>query len=98
MAQRLVRRLDDSTKLPYEPDLATLESIQKVVEALPPNVQRPSLEGLKLYKPGSSEENPYGFRGQIAIRDTFARKTGDRITLDSARSVTVDAELEHFYR
>src|SRR5690606_13746322 len=30
MAQRLVRRLDDSTKQPYTPDEATVRNIQKV--------------------------------------------------------------------
>ena len=41
----------------------------KIINTLPPGVERPSLDGLKLYKPGSSEGNPYGFSGQIALRE-----------------------------
>lgn len=71
MAQRLVRKLDDSTKEAYTPDGATLEHIKRVINSLPPQVQKPSLEGLQLYNPGKSSENPYGYRGQIALREQF---------------------------
>lgn len=71
MAQRLVRKLDDSSKQPYEPDEATLANIRKVIETLPSGVEKPGLEGLKLYKPVKTDSNPYGFRGQVAIREQF---------------------------
>jgi len=29
------------------------------------------LENLQLYKPGVSEENPYGYKGQLALREQF---------------------------
>jgi type IV pilus assembly protein PilB len=95
MAQRLVRRLDDSIKQPYEPDLATLESIQKIVETLPSNIQRPSLDGLKLYKPGSSDDNPYGFSGQIAIREQFTMAGNIRELLESRDKVISTPEIEN---
>jgi type II secretory ATPase GspE/PulE/Tfp pilus assembly ATPase PilB-like protein len=66
MAQRLVRRLDDSLKQPYTPSEAEMRRITTVVTSMPED-RRPSLEGLQLYTAGSSEVNPYGFRGQIAI-------------------------------
>ncbi len=69
MAQRLVRRLDDSLKQAYEPSPSEMQLIQKVIETIPDPAQRPSLEGLKLFSPGSSEANPYGFSGQLAIRE-----------------------------
>jgi type II secretory ATPase GspE/PulE/Tfp pilus assembly ATPase PilB-like protein len=69
MAQRLVRRLDDTTKQPYHPDEATLANIQGVVDTLPLNVERPDLTNLQLYRPGVSAENPYGYRGQLALRE-----------------------------
>lgn len=69
MAQRLVRRLDDTTKQAYQPDEATRAKIKEVVDSLPPDIERPSLENLQLFKPGKSEENPYGFRGQLALRE-----------------------------
>ncbi len=76
MAQRLVRRLDDETKQQYDPSESEWNFVKKVVESFPEGVERPNIEGLKLYKPGSSAENPYGYRGQIAIREQF-RMTGE---------------------
>ncbi len=71
MAQRLVRKLDDTLKQPYDPSEAEWQIINGVLATLPPDTERPNLEGLKLYKPGSSVDNPYGFSGQIAIREQF---------------------------
>lgn len=71
MAQRLVRKLDPSTKQPYEPTEAELATLRQVLDSMPENAHKPSLEGLQLYKPGSSDENPYGFSGQIALREQF---------------------------
>ncbi len=71
MAQRLVRRLDDTTKQAYQPTSAEMTRIYEVLKDLPPNSPKPQLEGLRLYKPGSSAENPYGYDGQIAIREQF---------------------------
>lgn len=69
MAQRLVRRLDDETKVAYTPDDALKQKLQSIIDSLPPNVRRPSLDGLQLYKEGSSPQNPFGFKGQIALRE-----------------------------
>lgn len=71
MAQRLIRRLDEDLKQPYAPSESELQTIREALETLPDSIERPNLEGLQLYKPGSSEANPYGFRGQIAIREQF---------------------------
>lgn len=71
MAQRLVRRLDDKTKQTYQPSEGELQKIREVIETLPPNIDKPNLGNLKLYKPGKSEDNPYGFQGQLAIREQF---------------------------
>jgi type II secretory ATPase GspE/PulE/Tfp pilus assembly ATPase PilB-like protein len=71
MAQRLIRRLDDKTKQAYTPTEAELAKIRQIIETLPDGIERPPLEGLKLYKPGKSEENPYGYEGQLAIREQF---------------------------
>ena len=68
-AQRLVRRLDDATKQAYSPDEKTLEWINAVIESLPPDCQRPNTEGLQLYHPGSSTDNPFGYAGQFAVRE-----------------------------
>ena len=71
MAQRLVRRLDPATKQPYQPDEQTLAKLRAIIETLPSNIQRPNLDGLQLYKPGSSAENPYGYLGQVPVREQF---------------------------
>ncbi len=71
MAQRLVRRLSDDTKQPYQPSQEELHHIHAILDSLPSNIQKPDLSNLQLYKPGSSEENPYGYRGQIALREQF---------------------------
>ncbi len=71
MAQRLVRRLDDATKVAYQPDETTRASLQRVIDSLPTNIQRPDMQNITLYRAGSSEENPYGYRGQIPLREQF---------------------------
>lgn len=71
MAQRLVRKLDDSLKTAYPADPATLAKIKEVVDSLPEGTPKPDLTQVKLYKPGSSPENPYGFKGQLAVREQF---------------------------
>jgi type II secretory ATPase GspE/PulE/Tfp pilus assembly ATPase PilB-like protein len=71
MAQRLIRRLDDATKQPYSPSENDWRQINEVVNSLPEGIERPNLEGLQLYKPGSSQENPYGYQGQVAVREQF---------------------------
>lgn len=71
MAQRLVRRLDNDLKQPYTPDDVTLQGIQQVLDGLPSDIEKPDLSNLQLYQPGSSADNPYGFKGQIALREQF---------------------------
>jgi type II secretory ATPase GspE/PulE/Tfp pilus assembly ATPase PilB-like protein len=94
MAQRLVRRLDDATKIAYDPDEATMQQLRDLVDNLPEGVERPNLDGLKLYKPGTSTENPYGYRGQIAIREQF-RMTGEmRKLLESTGRIISAQDIE----
>lgn len=71
MAQRLVRKLDDATKQPYTPDEATIKKIQEVIDTLPDGIDKPDLSNIQLYQPGSSDENPYGYQGQVALREQF---------------------------
>lgn len=71
MAQRLIRRLDPSTKQPYQPDDNLKRKLQTILDTLPASIERPNLDNLTLYKAGQSEENPYGYNGQIALREQF---------------------------
>lgn len=76
MAQRLIRRLDATTKQPYQPDDGLRAQLQAVIDTLPPGVERPDLQNVTLFKPGSSAENPFGYTGQIAIREQLQMTAG----------------------
>lgn len=76
MAQRLVRLLDDKTKQPYKPDAPLLAQIQAVLDTLPANVPKPDISDLTLYKPGKSEENPFGYTGQTPLREQMLMTPG----------------------
>jgi type II secretory ATPase GspE/PulE/Tfp pilus assembly ATPase PilB-like protein len=69
MAQRLVRRLDDKTKQPYQPDETLKKQLQPIIDSLPKNIEKPDLSKITLYRSGSSPENPFGYSGQLAIRE-----------------------------
>jgi type II secretory ATPase GspE/PulE/Tfp pilus assembly ATPase PilB-like protein len=94
MAQRLVRKLDNTTKQPYQPDEQTLAKIRAVVETLPPNVQRPNLQTMQLYKPGSSPENPYGYSGQTPLREQFLMTGKIRQLLEQHTGVLSSQSIE----
>lgn len=76
MAQRLVRRLDDDTKEAFKPEKEVVDQLQTVIDTLPPNVERPGLADLTLYKPKPTTENPFGYKGQIAIREQLLMTPG----------------------
>ena len=76
MAQRLVRRLDDSSKQAYQPDEALKSQITAVINSLPPHLQKPDLTNLTLYKPGSSADVPFGYSGQLALREQLQMTAG----------------------
>lgn len=78
MSQRLVRRLDDATKQPYQPEEALKAQLKTVMDTLPPNVQRPDLDSITLYKAGTSEASPFGYRGQLALREQLVMTPGVR--------------------
>lgn len=93
MAQRLVRRLDEATKQAYQPDEATKASIKAVIDTLPSNMEKPDLNAVQLYKPGKSADNPYGYRGQVALREQFIMTDELRRLLQTnARISTKDIE------
>jgi type II secretory ATPase GspE/PulE/Tfp pilus assembly ATPase PilB-like protein len=94
MAQRLIRRLDDSTKQQYEPSQAELAKIQQVIDTLPDGIRKPDLHQTKFYKPGSSAENPYGFTGQLAVREQFRMIGEVRRLLESHDKVLSSQVIE----
>ncbi len=69
VAQRLVRRLDDSSKEAYEADEATKQWIASILKDLPSHVEMPNLENVTLYKPVPSATSPFGYNGRIVIME-----------------------------
>lgn len=69
VGQRLVRRLDDATKIPYQPDDATQRYLADALKDLPEHLPKPDLANLTLYKPGSSPAAPFGFVGRIVLME-----------------------------
>jgi general secretion pathway protein E len=61
LAQRLVRRLDPETAIPYEapPEVVKEFELEKYTSERP----------IRLWKPGSSAANPTGYRGRRAIME-----------------------------
>jgi len=94
MAQRLVRRLDDTSKQSYTPDQAIQTTLQQVISSLPPGIVHPPLEGVQLYKAGASPQNPYGFEGQLALREqlTMTNDMTELLKQGGSRLATADIE------
>lgn len=67
ISQRLVRRLDDNTKIPYKPNEALKKHFQETLKDLPEDIEKPNLEDFELFQPGQSEDNPFGYKGRISI-------------------------------
>lgn len=94
MAQRLIRRLDDATKIAYTPGETEMSLIRQVLETMPEGTEKPVLAGIQLYKPGSSDKNPFGFSGQIAIREQFQMTGEIRKLLETHETVLSAQDIE----
>ncbi|HSX47733.1 MAG TPA: ATPase, T2SS/T4P/T4SS family, partial [Patescibacteria group bacterium] len=88
MAQRLVRKLDENTKQSYDPSSKEMQLIHEIVNSLPPNFPKPSLENIKLFKPTPTPDNPYGYKGQLAIREQLTISDSIRTLLESTNKLT----------
>ncbi len=69
IAQRLVRRLWDESKQAYEPDEATRRWVKAVLKDLPASIDCPDLDTFKLYRPVSTPEVPFGYKGRIPVME-----------------------------
>ena len=69
IAQRLVRRLDDTTKEAYEPDESTKQWVRDALKDLPSHVEKPDLENFQLWRPVKSEASPFGYSGRMVIME-----------------------------
>lgn len=95
-AQRLVRRLDDSTKRQKNLDDATKQMISKIVESFPNGLEKFDTNSATFFDPGTSADNPFGFNDQLAIRELLMmtpemlqllRKPAREITTDQIQKV-----------
>ena len=69
IGQRLVRKLDPETKIEYEPDEMTKQWIRKTLADLPASAPRPDLDDIRLWKPGKSASNPFGYKGRTVLME-----------------------------
>ncbi len=76
MSQRLIRRLDEQTRVAYQPDEALRQQLQAAIDSFPPNIPKPDLSKATLYKAGTSQQNPFGYSGQMAIREQLLMTPG----------------------
>src|SRR5690606_17906825 len=86
--------LDDTLKQAYIPDGPTKAKLHTVIESLPQGIERPSLDNLQLYRAGSSAENPYGFSGQLALREqiTMTPEISELLKTGGSRLSTGDID------
>lgn len=68
IGQRLVRKLDPDTKIEYEPDEMTKQWIRKTLANIPDD-QKPNLDNIRLWRPGKSDANPFGYQGRIVLME-----------------------------
>lgn len=69
IAQRLVRRLDDTSKEEFSPDDATRQWVREVLADLPEHVQKPDFDTFKLWRPVTTDSSPFGYSGRIVIME-----------------------------
>jgi type II secretory ATPase GspE/PulE/Tfp pilus assembly ATPase PilB-like protein len=93
-AQRLVRRLDTKTKQPLEMDQQSQAYINKIIQTIKAPVDLSQIGNARLYAPGSSPENPFGYDGQFAIREllTMTEKMKYLLTHDAKNLTTEQIE------
>ncbi len=68
IGQRLVCKLDPDTKIEYEPDEMTKQWIRKTLANIPDD-QKPNLDNIRLWRPGKSDANPFGYRGRTVLME-----------------------------
>ena len=94
IGQRLVRRLDPATKIEYEPDEMTKQWIRQSLADLPDGTDKPDLDHIRLWHPGKSEENPFGYKGrqvlmeQLLVDDDIAKFISGEVKDVNANAIT----------
>lgn len=93
-AQRLCRRLDDKTKIQYRPDEALKAQLSRVFAEMPPGIHTPDVNDIVLYKPGTTPERPFGYDGQLALRELMLMDEGLTAMLKKPKNEITAHEIE----
>jgi len=91
-SQRLVRRLDDKTKQQIEPTAELEQYLESIVQSITADVDLSFLPQAKLYKPTPTDQNPFGYEGQFAIRELLTM-TPDMVKLLSRPAHELSTEV-----
>lgn len=100
IGQRLVRKLDPATRIEYEPDEMTKQWIRKTLADLPPTVEKPDLNNIRLWKPGITDDNPFGYKGrtvlmeQLIMSDEIAKFISGEVKDVNAAAITAAAKRD----
>lgn len=77
VGQRLVRKLDEKTRIAYQPDEATKRYLKAILADLPSHIKKPDIDKISLYKPGTSAESPFGYKGRVVVMEQMI--VGDEV-------------------
>lgn len=93
-AQRLVRQLDDKTKTSVEIEPALRAHLHDIIDGIHADVDLSHLQDAQLFQPGSSQEHPFGYSGQFAIREllTMTPEMKNLLTAHAHELTTEDIE------
>ena len=100
IGQRLVRKLDPATRIEYEPDEMTKQWIRKTLADLPSTAPKPDLDHIRLWKPGKTDDNPFGYKGrtvlmeQLIMSDEIAKFISGEIKDVNANAIAATAKRE----
>lgn len=100
IGQRLVRKLDPATRIEYEPDEMTKQWIRKTLADLPPTVEKPDLNNIRLWKPGITDDSPFGYKGrtvlmeQLVMTDEIAKFISGEVKDVNAAAITAAAKRD----
>ena len=93
MAQRLVRRIDPDARQLYKPGEKEIEALKKIIDTLPeiyPNLILTIFSYTNQHLPLN---NPYGYKGQIAIREQFLMSDKIRAVLEDNETVVTTSGI-----
>ena len=65
-----------------------------MIDTFPPDMPRPDINRITLYYPGQSADNPFGYSGQLALREQLLMTPGVRDMLKLPPNQVITEALE----